>query len=663
MRRSLKIWVAAGLTLALAVPAGRSLGKKKKKPAEVRSAEDLAVVDCLLPGQIRQLGRHFNYPTPSRPMRTTAVDCEIRGGDYARHDRASYASSLEVWMHEAAVGDPKAQTYVGEIFEKGPAGTPDYELAALWYRRAAEQGLARAQRNLAHLYEQGLGVSRDREKAVEWYRKAAGISDEIVLDSRAEAAALRRELEHLTEREARARAELEAAHRDLAEARKELAAAEEEVEDLRRRLEEARRASLSEVERLESELERRETAAARLADRIGQRERQVTSQEQEAEDWRERLQRTREEVRRGGGSGPTIRFVRPDVLTTRGPAIVPVAPGIERLQVAGQVTAAEGLASFTVDDRPLEVGADGSFSTDVWCSKLPMEVRFEARDRQGRRASTRLRLQTPSETPAPPSRDREAIAALPGDAAGAYHALIISVAHYRHLSDLETAAADAEELKKVLGEKYGFETRVLKDPSKQVIYLALADLQQRLRPEDHLLIYYAGHGRIEGEEGYWLSADADGEDPASWVPNEAVTNYLETIAARHILVVSDSCYAGTFTFSSLERLGAEPTEEKQLKRSRTALTSGGLEPVLDDVGGEHSLFAGKLLTVLKINDQCLPGDRLHEEVAFRVTFAARGLGVDQDPDYAPIRYAGHEAGQFVLRPRGARSSECRPVSR
>ena len=38
------------------------------------SLKDLAVVDCLLPGQVRQLGS-TNYLTQRRPIRTDAADC------------------------------------------------------------------------------------------------------------------------------------------------------------------------------------------------------------------------------------------------------------------------------------------------------------------------------------------------------------------------------------------------------------------------------------------------------------------------------------------------------------------------------------------------------------------------------------------------------------
>lgn len=41
---------------------------------------DSASVDCLLPPQIRQLGRQVTYLSSRQTVRTTATDCEIRGG-------------------------------------------------------------------------------------------------------------------------------------------------------------------------------------------------------------------------------------------------------------------------------------------------------------------------------------------------------------------------------------------------------------------------------------------------------------------------------------------------------------------------------------------------------------------------------------------------------
>src|SRR5262245_14651306 len=61
-------------------------------------ADALLVVDCLLPGRVQKLGQRFVYLTPRQPTKTTAQDCEIRGGEYTAYDRSNYATALKVWL-------------------------------------------------------------------------------------------------------------------------------------------------------------------------------------------------------------------------------------------------------------------------------------------------------------------------------------------------------------------------------------------------------------------------------------------------------------------------------------------------------------------------------------------------------------------------------------
>lgn len=140
----------------------------------------MQIVDCLLPGQLRSLGSG-TYLTARRPVKTTASDCNIRGGEYVAYDRANYKTALKVWMPAAEAGDAEAQVNVGEIFEKGLGTEPNYEAAAIWYERAAEQGNKRGLFNLGTLYEQGLGVERDKLKALNLYRQAWGLPEDSVM--------------------------------------------------------------------------------------------------------------------------------------------------------------------------------------------------------------------------------------------------------------------------------------------------------------------------------------------------------------------------------------------------------------------------------------------------------------------------------------------------
>ncbi len=162
--------------------------------------DDYLVVDCLLPGKVRQLGRRTTYLSARRPVRTTALDCGIRGGEYTAYDRADYRTALEVWQAAADAGEAEAQYYVGQIYEKGLGREPAPEIAAAWYRKAAEQNYPAAQVAIGYLTERGLGVPQDAAAAMNWYRRAAGLPESVavvpasVLEERAAAEAERERL-------------------------------------------------------------------------------------------------------------------------------------------------------------------------------------------------------------------------------------------------------------------------------------------------------------------------------------------------------------------------------------------------------------------------------------------------------------------------------------
>jgi len=166
---------------------GQNVSQPAISDADARSAEDLYVVDCLLPAQVRKLGK-IAYLGPKKPIKTTANDCAIRGGEYVSFDRADYRTALNVWLEQAKGGDAEAQNYVGEIFEKGLGQSPDFKSAASWYAKAAEQGFERAMINLGYLYEKGLGVEKNVALSLNYYRQASGLEgDTLVLDSAAKA--------------------------------------------------------------------------------------------------------------------------------------------------------------------------------------------------------------------------------------------------------------------------------------------------------------------------------------------------------------------------------------------------------------------------------------------------------------------------------------------
>ena len=86
---------------------------------------------------------------------------------------------------------------------------------------------------------------------------------------------------------------------------------------------------------------------------------------------------------------------------------------------------------------------------------------------------------------------------------GRYLALLIGNNDYRHWHPLKTAVHDAEALASLLTSKYDYpahEVRLLRNATRIQMLDGIDWLQQFSGPDDHVLIYYAGHGEYDKNE-------------------------------------------------------------------------------------------------------------------------------------------------------------------
>ncbi len=229
---------------------------------------------------------------------------------------------------------------------------------------------------------------------------------------------------------------------------------------------------------------------------------------------------------------------------------------------------------------------------------------------------------------------------------GRYHALVIGNNGYRHLPRLSTAAKDARSVAGLLEHDYGYAVELLLDAGRKEIIDALSRYRARLTKGDNFLLYYAGHGWLDREtgRGYWLPIDAERQSPANWISTGDISDTLKAMPAKHVMVVADSCYSGTLTRAvKIGALSKNYLQRLAGMRTRVVLSSGGLEPVLDTGGGEHSVFAEAFLRVLKENSAVLEGTRLFDRLREAVVRNA-----PQTPEYSDILYAGHEGGDFLF---------------
>lgn len=230
-----------------------------------------------------------------------------------------------------------------------------------------------------------------------------------------------------------------------------------------------------------------------------------------------------------------------------------------------------------------------------------------------------------------------------------YHALIISVQDYESesINDLKEPTKDAQALKKVLQNYYTFDASnitLLQNPKRADIIRALDELSLKVKPQDNLLIFYAGHGHWDStlEQGYWLPADAEKDFRANWLANSELGNYIRGIKTKHTLLITDACFGGSiFEEATRAAFDNAPKYIKNLyeRQSRQAMTSGTKELVPD-----KSIFVEYLLKGLEANTTSyLSAGSLFEYVREPVL-----SNTNNAPQFGAIRNTQHEGGDFIF---------------
>ena len=234
-----------------------------------------------------------------------------------------------------------------------------------------------------------------------------------------------------------------------------------------------------------------------------------------------------------------------------------------------------------------------------------------------------------------------------------YYALVIGNNKYEHLEKLDAAENDAEVIADVLTKKYGFEVDLLLNADYDTTVNSLFKITNKLKRNDNLLIYYAGHGELDKAEnrGYWLPVDASFELRSKWISNQRIVDRIKATKAKHVLLIADSCFSGTLMRSGTTPDVNEAIDEKYIerlksKKTRLVITSGGNEPVVDSDGGNHSLFALKLIDTLKNNNTVINSQILFENIRRYVVSNA-----DQTPERALVHKTGHDGGDFLFFPK------------
>lgn len=215
--------------------------------------------------------------------------------------------------------------------------------------------------------------------------------------------------------------------------------------------------------------------------------------------------------------------------------------------------------------------------------------------------------------------------------------------------DLYNAVNDTKAIVEILTSKYSFE--LIQQPlyndkaTKENILLALTNAVGMLTEDDNLIIYYGGHGFMHPltMKGYWVPSKAR-KNVADYIPNSEIKDFIENILAKHIFLIADACFSGTFLTRTRGNAFSEPYLSLNDKFSRWMLASGGEEAVSDGPVGQSSPFAKYLLKFLRENtNRFISTLEIIRYVSLLTTHYSR-----QQSKGACIENIGHNDGQMVL---------------
>src|SRR6266542_3189589 len=347
---------------------------------------------------------------------------------------------------------------------------------------------------------------------------------------------------------------------------------------------------------------------------------------------------------------------KPPIKDTTAPKIVITSPSVTRgigpkssagkMTVSGRAFDDSGVKKVMAQGMTARIDARGNFSVEVSIEIGDNLITVTATDTYDNQASESFVVRR-DPMPGPVTAPSPATG-------GPYHALLIAVQDYDHpsVNRLDYPVGDAQQVERELTSRYTFEPQnvtTLKNPDRRTILDALDQMTEKLKPEDNLLIFYAGHGQWDEQrkQGYWLPRDAMRERRADWISNSDLRDAIRGIKARHILLISDACFAGGI-FQAREAFGPASSAVAELDNlpSRTAMTSGALTTFPD-----RSVFVEYLLKRLRDNtEERLPALELFSKLRLPVinNSPTQKDGFRPTPRYGTIFEVGDEGGDFIF---------------
>ena len=280
--------------------------------------------------------------------------------------------------------------------------------------------------------------------------------------------------------------------------------------------------------------------------------------------------------------GPDIRIHEPTTDPTRGiRSIITIEAPFAT--VSGTATDPSGVSEVKVNGAAVSV-IGTAFRTSVPLQFGDNLIPVSATDTLGNPAEKNVLIFRPHPDPI--------------DRKGKDFALLFAVEDYDYWQKLRKPIYDAVSIQQDLENLYGFQTRLIKNPTRAEIFKELrAYAEMDYTDADQLLIFFAGHGYFDEtfDVGYLVARDTrkpeDDKELLSYISHSVIRDIADRFNCKHIFLVLDTCYSGTFDRLIAMRGHPEdrskPLTKDDIQRkleytTRRYLTSGGKEQVPDD---------------------------------------------------------------------------------
>lgn len=188
------------------------------------------------------------------------------------------------------------------------------------------------------------------------------------------------------------------------------------------------------------------------------------------------------------------------------------------------------------------------------------------------------------------------------------YAVVIGINKYKNLPELNGAVNDADDVSKTLMSQGFIIDKILdSDATLSKIKETLGDvLPRKLKRDDRVLIYFAGHGVSTGtgdtSMGYLLPVEGDKDKLRSTgISMREIQDWFADYPSKHVMFVADACYSGLAL--STRSVGLPQSVKDYLqqitsKPVRLAITAGGAGEEANEWRG-HGLFTYFFLEALK----------------------------------------------------------------